>query len=69
MESTGQINGIKSTGVNHMDRIFQFLLVDVKTKYQTNGIIVNIGIFVRIANPKKIPESNIMGMFLLVLIL
>src|ERR671930_2097144 len=41
-----------------------FLFVEI-IRYPTRGIIVNTGIFVNIANPRKIPESKTNGIFLL----
>jgi len=47
------------TGINHKLTIFKFFLLFIKIRKATNGIIVTIGIFVNIANPKEIPDNKI----------
>jgi hypothetical protein len=65
----GQIAGIKITGISHSPVYLKFLLllllaVIINT---INGIMVNAGIFVKIARPKNIPESKISKILLLLL--
>jgi hypothetical protein len=55
----GQINGIKMTGISHKPTILRFLLLFIKIRKATNGIIVTIGIFVNMAKPNEIPDNKI----------
>src|ERR671913_345605 len=53
----GQISGIKITGIDQILRYFKFCLFIEKIKNATNGMNKNAGTFVKIANPKNIPEK------------
>jgi hypothetical protein len=55
----GQIRGINITGTNHFPTAFRLLLLFRYTRKATNGIMVNAGIFVKMARPRNTPDSKI----------
>src|SRR6476620_12337145 len=65
----GHSNGMRMTGASHKASVFFLLEFEFDTtRYPTTGIIVNAGILVYIARPRKIPDNST-NRFLFMLIL
>ena len=65
----GHSNGMRMTGASHKAKVYFLLEFEFDTiRYPTRGIIVNAGILVYIARPRKIPDNNT-SRFLFMLIL